>query len=53
MLLSTYSVFNIAFAEKSQASLDLIQKLVFEIADGVKVPHKILSFISKIKKLLL
>ena len=53
MLLSTYYVFNIAYAEKSQASLHLIQKLFLEIADGVKVPHKILSLISKIKKLLL
>ena len=53
MLLSTYYVFNIAYAEKSQASLLLIQKLFLEIADAVKVPHKILSLISKIKILLL
>ena len=53
MLLSTYYVFNIAYAEKSQASLYLIQKLFSEIADSVKVPRKIISLISKIKKLLL
>ena len=36
MLLSTYYVYNIAYAEKSQAHLHLIQKLFLEIADGVK-----------------
>ena len=42
MLLSTCYVFNKAYAEKSQASFHLIQKLFLEIADGVKVTHKIL-----------
>ena len=53
MLLSTYYGFNIAYAEKSQASVHLIQKLLLEIAKDVKVPHKILSLISKTKKLVL
>ena len=53
ILLSTYYVFNIAYAETSQASLHLIQKLFLEVADGLKVPHKILSLIFKIKKLFL
>ena len=34
---------------KLQASLHLIQELFVEIADGVKVPHKVLSLISKMK----
>ena len=53
MLLFIYYIFNIAYTEKYQASLHLIQKLFLEITDGVKVLHKILSLISKIKKLLL
>ena len=53
MLLSTCYIFNVAYTEKSEASLHLIQKLFLETADGVKVPYKILSMISKIKKLLL
>ena len=53
MLLSTCYIFNVAYTEKSEASLHLIQELFLETADGVKVPYKILSMISKIKKLLL
>ena len=48
MLLFIYYIFNIAYTEKYQASLHLIQKLFLEITDGVKVSHKILSLISKI-----
>ena len=42
MLLST-DHFSYILCWKLQASLHLIQKLFVEIADGVKVPHKVLN----------
>ena len=42
MLLST-DRFSYILRWKLQASLHLIQKLFVEIADGVKVPHKVLN----------
>ena len=53
VLLSAYCVFNVAYAERVESSMQLTQKLPLEISDGVKVPAKVLSLITKMKKLLL
>ena len=51
ILLSAYYVFNVAYAERVELSMQLIQKILLEISDGVKVLAKVLSLIAKIKKL--
>ena len=53
ILLSAYYIFNVAYAGRVESSMQLIQKLLLEISDGVKVPTKMLSLTAKIKKLLL
>ena len=53
MLLSAYYVFNVAYVERVESSMQLIQRLLLEISDGVKIQAEVLSLIAKIKKLLL
>ena len=52
IMLLAYYVFNVAYAERVESSMQLIQKLLLGLSDGVNVPAKVLSLTATIKKVI-
>ena len=52
ILFLAYYVFNVAYAERVESSMQLIQKLLLGLSDGVNVPAKVLSLTATIKKVI-
>ena len=50
LLIAVHYVYNLEYSNDMNCTFLAIQKLILDVADGIKVPCKVLNFICKAKK---
>ena len=50
IMVAVHYVFNLAYGANLEGTFFAVQKLLLQLADNTKVPHKVLTFLCKLKQ---